>query len=318
MNSGPRVLVTGASGWTGGHLVDLAGSFTGQVLGLWRRGPGPSGTPGVAVDITDRQRLSDLLRDWRPDWIFHLAGRVPQRGTATSDDFRRINVTGTRVLFESIESSGLEPRILVAGSSVIYGEGGVDGPGITEDAALVPSDASPYAQSKLDQDRLAQEWSRPGGLDIVRARTFNQVGPGEPPAFVCASLARQVSALRHGGLSPVRIRDATAARDFTDVRDVVRAYWMLLDSGECGEVYNVCSGRATTLMELVSLLGEIAGLGDIQVMVEDRKPADDAIVRQVGDYRKLLRCCGWKPRIDLARSLEDLVSMMPVRRSATR
>ena len=308
-----RVLVTGAHGFVGGHLLELLSAEHADVeaFALVRpRGGAPVPRPGGATlleaDVDDAAAVNAALATARPDRIVHLAGQSSVHHSWIDPGATlRTNVMGVVHLMEAVRATGLRPRVLVVGSADEYGI--VDHPAVavTEDTPLRP--VSPYAVSKVAQGQLALEYAVAGGPEVLRTRTFPHTGPGRGEAFAESSFARQLVEVAAGRRPPVlSVGNLDAVRDFTDVRDVVRAYWALLERGASGEVYNVCSGQGTSIGDVLRSLLEIAGAQvDLQVDRERLRPSD--LPSLVGDPRKLREATGWEPRVPLDRTLRDLL-----------
>ena len=208
-------------------------------------------------------------------------------------------------LLDAARRAGLGQRVLVVGSAEEYGAVAEDELPIRETAPLRP--ASPYAVSKVAQAALAQLYGPAGGMRVVLTRTFHHTGPGRGEAFAESSFARQIAEIERGLRPPViEVGNLDAVRDFTDVRDIVRAYWLLLDKGEAGQVYNVCSGRGRPIREVLDvLLGHRRARVEVRVDPGRLRPSDVPV--QVGDPSRLQRATGWEPRIPLEQSLADLL-----------
>jgi GDP-4-dehydro-6-deoxy-D-mannose reductase len=213
-----------------------------------------------------------------------------------------VNVLGTLGLFDSLRAVGQAPRVLLAGSSAVYGAGG-DGP-IEETRPLQPRSA--YAASKAAQEMVALHYGSQFGLPVIRARTFNLVGPRQPAALVISEIARQIASAERGGPACLKLGNLTPQRDFTDVRDAVRAYARLAEAGLAGEVYNVCTGRAHSVRECAESLLALASVPMRLASDPSRaRPAD--IECQIGSARRLYQLTGWQPVIPFARSLADVL-----------
>ena len=314
------VLITGATGFAGGHLVEsLAGSH--RLVGWGRSTPRPELARLIesqAVDLLDRDQVRHAIASLRPATIFHLAG-APQVAESWRDTAKPLegNVLATSHLLDAIRRAGLTCRVLVTGSAAVYAPS--DAP-IKEEGTLAPG--NPYALSKLAQEQLAMRAFADDGMDIVMVRPFNHTGPRQPPAFVAPSMARQIALIEKGDVEPViRVGNLDARRDFTDVRDVVRAYWALLDmemkspAARPDTVYNVCSGRGVRLGDL---LDRLISLGGVKVEVRQDpgryRPSDIPVL--VGDPSRLRAATGWEPRIPLDRTLADLLADWRARVSA--
>jgi len=309
-----RLLVTGAGGFVGGHLVELvrqeapATSLHGVVQPhgslAW------STSQGARIheaDLDDPAAAAAVIQEVRPDGIVHLAGQSSvQQSWLDPGGTLRTNVLGIVHLLDGARSASLRPAVLVVGSAEEYGPVGEAELPIREDAPLRP--ASPYAVSKVAQGALARLYGPAGGMRVVLTRTFHHTGPGRGEAFAESSFARQIAEIEHG-LRPavIEVGNLDAVRDFCDVRDVVRAYLLLLEKGEPGQAYNVCSGRGLRIREVLDLLlASSSARVEVRVDKERLRPAD--VPAQVGDPSRLRAATAWEPRIPIAETLRDLLS----------
>jgi GDP-4-dehydro-6-deoxy-D-mannose reductase len=308
-----RLLVTGAGGFVGGHLVDfLRGEEPGvEVFGvdLPRGGVTWHAAAGVRIleaDLNDPAAAAAVVGEARPDRIIHLAGQssvhlswLDPAGTM------RTNVLGIVHLLDAVRSHGLRPSVLVVGSAEEYGPLRPEEMPIREETPLRP--ASPYAVSKVAQGALALLYGPAGGMRVVLTRTFHHTGPGRGEAFAESSFARQIAEIE-AGLRPavLKVGNLEAVRDFADVRDVVRAYWTLLDKGAAGAAYNVCSGKGRRVRDLLDLL-LAASSAHVEVQVDPARLRPSDVPAQVGDPARLRAATGWEPRIPLERTLRDLL-----------
>jgi GDP-4-dehydro-6-deoxy-D-mannose reductase len=247
-----------------------------------------------------------LLKEVRPDRIVHLAAR-----SSVADSLRdpwgtfAVNAGGTVSLLEAAAAAAPEARILIVGSAEAYGEVREDELPLTEDRPLMP--LTPYGISKAAAEQVALFYGRTRGLDVVVARAFNHTGPGQEPTFVCSDFARQIARIEAGrGAAVMRVGDLTARRDFADVRDVVRAYGLILERGNPGEIYNVCSGKARSIGEILDIL---RGFADTSIAVEadPARGRSEDVPTLVGSFAKLETAAGWRPEIPLERTLKDLL-----------
>jgi GDP-4-dehydro-6-deoxy-D-mannose reductase len=308
-----RLLVTGAHGFVGGHLLDLVRAEHAEVetYALVRpRGGAPGPARGRAVvleaDLDDAAEVASALAIARPDRIVHLAGQSSVHHSWIDPGATlRTNVMGVVHLMEGARRHGLAPRTLVVGSAEEYGLVDAARLPVAEDAPLRP--VSPYAVSKVAQGLLALEYTGPGGIEVVRTRTFHHTGPGRGEAFAESSFARQIVEIAAGRRPPVlAVGNLEAVRDYTDVRDVVRAYWALLETGAPGAVYNVCSGRGVRVGDLLRRMIALARVEvDVRQDPDRFRPSDIPVL--VGDPGRLRAATGWEPRIDLERTLGDLL-----------
>ena len=297
------VLVTGAAGFAGSHLVEhLRASPT------HRAGGGGSSSHVVAwtretVDLLDRDRVRAAIRDLRPAQIYHCAG-VPHVAESFRDTAQPLagNVLATEYLFDALRRAGVRPRVLIPGSATVYAPSSEP---ISETGVIAP--ASPYAVSKLAQEQLALRAMQEDGLDVVVTRSFNHTGPRQAAAFAAPSMARQIALIERGQLEPVlKVGNLEARRDLTDVRDVVRAYTSLMKSGSPGVVYNVASGVGRSIRSVLeALLSRSRVPVRIEVDPARMRPNDAAAI--VGDCSRLENATGWKPAVSFDRMLDDLL-----------
>ena len=310
-----RVLITGITGFAGSHLAEhILDQHPGsQVFGLVRWRSRMENLEGFVrrvelheADLKDIVSLRKSLAEIKPDRIFHLAAQsfVPTSWTCPAETFA-INAIGQINLFEAILSLKLEPLIQVAGSSEEYGFVGPDEVPMKETNPLRP--LSPYAVSKVAQDLLAYQYFRSYGLKTVRTRGFNHTGPRRGEVFICSNFAQQIARIEKGKAEAViHVGNLEAKRDFTDVRDMVRAYWLTLDKGEPGDVYNIGTGRAHTMQEILDMLLSMSSV-PVKVKVDPRRlrPSDVPIL--LSDSGKFKKLTGWEPRIPLHKTLQDLL-----------
>lgn len=309
-----RILITGITGFVGGHLVDLLASRGDVLIGLSRRGAWPAGLAHLhgraellAGDAGDAGRVSAALSHARPDWVVHLAGYAsPGRSALEPDRCWDDNLTATRTLYDAIARSGRRPRVLFVSSGLVYGEPDEPDGACDEGTTLKP--ATPYAASKAAADLLSYQYTRNPGLDIVRVRLFNQIGPRQTADYAAANFARQI-VVAEAGKQPavVETGDLNARRDITDVRDTVAAFPLLLEKGKTGEAYNAGRGETYRIREL---LDRLLALARVKVEVRERsepgRKADTAVTR--ADTRKLRQATGWEPRIPLDQTLADVLN----------
>jgi GDP-4-dehydro-6-deoxy-D-mannose reductase len=305
-----KVLVTGAAGFVAGHLFDFLRREQPslELVGVVRPGRRWA-RAGVAVREADLEdpRATDLLFDYeRPDRIVHLAGQSSvHRSWEDPAGTLRANVQGLLNLLEAVRRRGLSPRVLVVGSAEEYGHAEARDLPLKEDAPLRP--LSPYAVSKVAQGFLALQYVLSHGLPVIRTRTFQHTGPGRGESFAESSFARQIVDIERGRSPVLSVGNLESVRDFSDVRDVVRAYWALLEHGRPGEVYNVCSGRGVRMRDVLETLLAVAGVAaEIRTDPTRLRPSD--VPALVGDPTRLRDDTGWQPMIPLERSLSDLLA----------
>jgi GDP-4-dehydro-6-deoxy-D-mannose reductase len=305
------ILITGAGGFAGQYLIRelLKNGRTGQIWGLdFHYPPGLIQHPSVRyheADITDYHDLANLLDRLKPDQVYHLAGfSSGAKAQINPLAAYRVNVIGTLHLLEAIRQSVPAAKILVITSAEVYGAG--DTPGKkTETSPLLP--LGPYAASKACVDIACRQYFTTYGLKVVVARPGPHTGPGQPAVFALPSFARKIAQIKAGGLPPVlTVGNLSVKRDFLDVRDVVRAYRLLMRKGKPGEAYNVSSGKAVQLSSLVKFLITLSGIKiTVQQDPQLLRKADLALLR--ADNRKLKRATGWKPRYIIRETLKNLL-----------
>jgi GDP-4-dehydro-6-deoxy-D-mannose reductase len=309
-----RVLITGVTGFVGSHLADyLVARGDCELFGTyrWRSRMDNVGHLGsritlVECDLKDGGAVRRMLAGVHPDRVFHLAAQsyVPTSWMSPGETITA-NVSCQLNLFEAIRDSGLAARVHVAGSSEEYGLVRKDELPIREENPLRP--LSPYAVSKVAQDYLAYQYWMSHRVHTVRTRGFNHTGPRRGDVFVTSNFARQIAEAEKGLREPaILVGNLEAIRDFTDVRDMVRAYWLALDRGEPGEVYNVCSGRGYTIQNVLDILRGLAQTKvDIHPDPSRLRPSDVEVL--IGDCSRFQRLTGWHPTIPLEVSLKDLL-----------
>jgi len=312
-----RVLITGIEGFVGGHLTELVLGQKGvELFGTSLEGglspyliPHRSAIDVRKVDVTDAQAVGALIRDIRPDRIIHLAALTYVPASMKNPvQTLQTNLLGGIHVLEAVrelqQTSGHSAHLLFVSTGEVYGSVDPDDMPITEDCPLRPQ--NPYASSKAAVDLIAQQYHRSFGLNITVARPFNHVGAGQAPIFVCSNFARQFAEIAAGRREPVlHVGNLDSSRDFTDVHDVVRAYWDLFERRSEDTVFNVCSGRSHSISEVLALLMEISTLKvSLEQQTERLRSYDVSIV--VGDSRRLKRATGWKPERSLRQSLTDL------------
>lgn len=304
-----RALVTGGSGFVGRHLASLLAGKGCTTWSLDRRGGGPPGTTPIVADLSDAAAAGRAVEETRPDLVFHLAARTPANAPeSTAADWLGGDPVATHHLLEAVHAHAPHARVLVISSSAVYGHVPLEALPIAETSPLQPTTL--YGVAKAAVELVALRFHAVHGLHVVRVRPFNLVGPGEPVAMLTSTLAAQVARIAAGGAPAVaRMRHRATSRDYADVRDAVRAYWLLLERGAPGEVYNVCAGHAVAIGHLAERLLALAG---VAARIEETAPAPAPgdILAQAGDGTKLAAATGWAPEIPLDRSLADLLASL--------
>ncbi len=302
-----RALITGAAGFVGRYLVNLLVEKGYQVyavdLKLQQASPFFANVIAREVDITDKNALSETLAEFEFDEVYHLAGIATTSGN-DRDRYYHVNFLGTINLLEALRERAPATRILYVGSSNVYGLVPLDEQPITEERCFTP--INHYAASKAAGDAAACAYAIEG-MYIIRARPFNHTGPGQSTDFVCARLAKLIAEIACGLVEPVvDAGNLDTQRDFSDVRDVVQAYWLLLQRGIPGEAYNVCSEKAYSVRQIAAMLAELGRVEiELRSQPELQRKADIPIL--LGSARKLRQDSGWQPAIPFSQTLSDLL-----------
>lgn len=287
-----KALVTGGTGFVGRHLVAHLRESGDEVV-------------VAESDVTDREAVRAELSAAQPDAVYHLAGlaHVGASWDQPGETFR-VNAQGTVEVLAAAAALGAPPRVLVVSSAEVYGAVAPEQVPLDEDAPAAP--ASPYAASKLAAEIAAAQAHRGWGLPALWVRAFNHTGPGQAPTFLIPALAKRIATAERTGEALLPVGNLSPRRDFTDVRDVVRAYRLLVDKGEAGRLYNVCTGTAVSVQEVAD---RMRGLATVEVRFE----VDDELVRPVdvpvlaGDNRRLVDATGWEPTFTLDQTLADVL-----------
>jgi GDP-4-dehydro-6-deoxy-D-mannose reductase len=303
-----RVLVTGANGFAGGHLCAalLARGHTVLRAGKAHDNSDPD---LLALDLLDRENVSSIIERTQPDAIAHLAAQafVPA-SLADPLDTYDVNAGGTARLLEAVRaidrSRDEKIRVLAVGSADVYGPQPTGAYPLTESCA--PSAANPYAASKIAAEAFAVAASRSFGTDVVVTRAFNHIGPGQDERFAVSSFARKIARIAAGADPVMYVGNLDAERDFSDVRDVVAAYTLLLEKrGDSGEIYNIAGGRAVSMREMLRRLVTISRTAvEIRNDPQLMRPSDIPLL--LGSAEKLHAATGWTAAYSLDASLRDI------------
>lgn len=308
-----RVFITGIAGFAGSHLAELLLKDGEEVLGTFLQ---DEPLQNIEVfqddlrlfpcDVRDADTLKKIMKEVQPEEIYHLAAIafIP----ASINDPRatfETNLLGTLNVFEAAKGMGDNPRILFVGSADEYGMVANDELPVTEDNPLRP--ASPYSVSKVSASLLAYQYGLAEKAHVVRTRSFNHTGPRQSSQFVCSDFARQIVEAEMGkGAPEIHVGNLKPKRDFTDVRDVVRAYRDVLRHGEPCEVYNICSGTSVGIGEILDMLISLSGR-QIRVIERPERTRKCDVDEIRGDYGKIKLTTGWMPLISLEKTLEDMI-----------
>jgi GDP-4-dehydro-6-deoxy-D-mannose reductase len=312
-----RALVTGASGFVGGHLCEHLVAEGDQVVGISAGGEWPPDLSHLnwsvrieRLDITEgvEDDLEDLIVRKQPEVIYHLAAQSnPQQSLDDPRGTWTLNLVGTLNLLEAVRAAGRfhpSPRVILVSSGTCYGDPAPEHIPVREDCPLRPN--NPYAASKAAADLLGIQHHLAHGTDAIVVRPFNHAGPRQSPRYVLAALAAQVAEVEAGRKECVEVGNLDVVRDFTDVRDVVRGYRLLAHRGTAGEIYNLGSGRGTKIADALEHLRTLAARPvDVRVDPARVRPVDLPLL--VADAGKLRAATGWEPAYSIERTLADML-----------
>ena len=320
-----RVLITGITGFVGSHMAEYALDKGAQVFGStrWRSKTENiehlrSKVTFIESDLRDLSSVRALLETSVPDYVVHLAAQsfvgvswhAPAE-TLTTNIISQVN------LLEALRGLKMSPRFLAVGSSEEYGLVLEDEVPIKETNPLRP--LSPYAVSKVTQDMMGYQYFKSYGLPIIRTRAFNHEGPRRGDVFVTSNFARQVAEIEAGLREPVvYVGDLTPRRDYSDVRDIVRGYWLLLERGEPGEVYNLCSGHSWSIQQVLDFVLNLSTVKGIEVKTDPARLRPSDVMILEGDPTKMHKATGWKVEIPFERTLTELLDYWRQRTRASR
>jgi GDP-4-dehydro-6-deoxy-D-mannose reductase len=321
-----RALVTGVNGFVGGHLVDQLHEHGDVVVGLSLHTTWPPGRETLAQSVrlepcdlatVGLEALTDLVGRKKPEAIYHLAAQSnPQASLADPQGTWSANLLGTLNLLEAVKAAKLTPlpRIVLVGTGVSYGNPAPEFLPVTEACPVRPN--NPYAASKAAVDLLGVQNFLTDGLPVLMARPFNHSGPGQADLYALSSFAKQVAEIEAGRRARIEVGNLNVVRDFTDVRDIVRAYRLLVERGRAGEIYNIGSTRDVSLAAMLEVLRGLART-PIEVHVDPARlrPVDQP--RLLADASKLKADTGWEPRYSIEQTLADMLNWWRERLAAT-
>lgn len=308
-----KILVTGASGFAGSHLVEfLIENKNHNIFGTYYSSNSLENLAKVKdkinlfkLDLTDQEQTNNLINKVKPDEVYHLAAFASAAGSFSSPTKTVVNNISSQLnLFEALKKNNLKTaKILIVSSAEVYGDVDPKDLPINEETRLNPT--NPYAVSKLTQDFLGKQYFLADNLNIVIARPFNHIGPRQSPDFVVSSFAKKIVEIEKGKRGAVLpVGNLEAKRDFTDVKDVVLAYSLLMEKGKAGEAYNIGSGKSYKISEILEKLLKLA---NIKVSITQDKslfrPIDNPNL--VCNFNKLRSLTGWEPKIGIDQTLRD-------------
>lgn len=309
-----NVLATGISGFAGSHLADfllrlpepvkIYGTHYHEDIAQSHLRFISSSLNLVSCDITDSHAIREVLKISKPDIIFHLAGisYVPQAEQEKNSAFQ-INTIAVHHFLEAAREIVPKSRIVLISTSEVYGKVSPQEVPLTEAHAIQPHNV--YGASKAAMEIIASESFSSEDMNIVVLRAFNHIGPRQSDRFVVSNFAHQIARIKLGLQEPVlRVGDLSALRDFTDVRDIVRGYWLAALKAKKGDVYNICSGKAYTIQEIPSRLSKLAGI-DVQITTDPARLRKNDLPVLLGSFQKLKTDTGWEPEHSFEKSLKD-------------
>lgn len=310
-----RVLITGVSGFVGSHMVEyLLKKGNIEIYGLRRWQDRTDNIEHlkdkfitVEGDITDGISMRRIINNIQPDKIFHLAAQsfVPTSWKAPEETLTT-NIIGTLKIFEAVSDSGINPDIQIACSSEEYGLVYSEEMPVKEDNALRP--LSPYAVSKVACDYLGYQYYQSYGLRIFRTRAFNHEGPRRGEVFVTSNFAKQIAEIEKGKKEPIIfVGNLNSKRDWSDVRDIVNAYWLVTERGKPGEIYNIASGKSRTVKEMLDILLSFSKV-KIKIKLDQTRMRPSDAETLEGDCTKFKKVTGWKPKISFKETLKDTLN----------
>ena len=290
-----KTLILGGSGFVGTHMLARSPDWTKTIV------------EGRGVDIRDKEALRFLIKNTQPDYVVNLAAITTVKEAIVSPkDSYDITFYGSLNVLEILRDCKFQGTFLYVSSSEVYGHPTASSLPLNENSILAPM--SPYSVGKIATEYLCSYWQEANKFSIIIARPFTHIGPGQSDRFSIASFSRQVSKIVQGEQDPViKVGDINTTRDFTDVRDIVDAYWLLLESGKSGEIYNVCSGTENKISSVLDRLVAVSGQ-NIDIQIDSDRLRNIEQQRIVGSAQKLCEVTGWVPKISLEDTLSDMLN----------
>ncbi len=310
-----KILITGVSGFAGKHLAELALEKKNvELFGISRSlkkfeaafGDQKNKVHFSECDLLSAKAVKSTLSKIKPDRIFHLAGQsyVPTSITFPQETLSE-NILGQLNILEAVRALELKPLIHIAGSAAVYGNVPKSELPIREISPFRPT--SPYAVSKAAQQLLSVQYFKSFGLKIIHTNAFSHIGPGQDERFAASSFAKQIALIEVGRQKPViQVGNLHSQKDFTDVRDMVSGYWLALEKGAPGQVYNICSGKTLAIKDILNGLVRLSSVR-IKLHVDPKRVRSYDISVLKGDASKFQKATGWKPKIAIQTTLKDLL-----------
>lgn len=307
-----KVLITGVEGFAGSHLAQWVLDQQAVVHGTVYPSASQRNIEGLKnlhvhpLDILDQDRLSSLVKQVKPGYIFHLAGQSNvAASTRLADQTLRTNVMGNFNIIEAVRKNARKPRLLIVGSANEYGKVASKDLPITEQYPLNPD--NPYAVSKVCQELMGRYYATHDDLDIVTVRPFNHIGPRQALGFVCSDFAHQLVQIERKEKPPLmEVGNLNVYRDFTDVRDMVRGYWLALAKGKKGGLYNLCSGRYYSIKSLLNSMIAMTGC-KVEIKIKAGMIRSNENRYFYGDCSKFQKITKWKTQIPMEETLRDIL-----------
>ena len=307
-----RILITGVSGFVGGHLVKHLRSLNRnqQIHGTVFSHRQPESTNDMAshrIDLRNQAEVTDLIAQIKPEYIFHLAGQafIPRSFEYPWETLEN-NIRSQLNILEACRKAEISPRILITSSAEVHGIVTPDQIPINENTPVNPN--SPYSVSKVAQELLGIQYFKTYNIPVICVRPFNHIGPGQKPSFVAPAFASQIAKIEAGQQAPIMlVGDLSAKRDFTDVRDIVRAYQLVLEHGQAGTIYTVASGKSHTIQQLLDQLLELSTMPSIQIETDPKRMRPSKVPILQGSCERLNQATGWRPTFTFEQTLEDIL-----------
>jgi GDP-4-dehydro-6-deoxy-D-mannose reductase len=299
-----RALVTGINGFAGGHLANFLIKKNFKVFGVDRIETKIRGIIFFKIDITNKGEVSNLIKDSNPDLIFHLAAVSSVKACKENpQSTKNVNIIGTENLLSACIKNNINPKILIPSSAHVYGI-----PEYTPIDEMHPvNPINEYAKSKFEQENVSLKFFKEHNLNVIISRSFNHIGPNQPTGFVCSDFAKQIAEIEKELIKPeIHVGDLSPIRDFSDVRDIIRAYLLLLEKGKSGEKYNVGSGIGYTIKEILTKLIE-KSISKINIIEDKSLFRKSEIPTLIANNKKFVDITNWKPEFSIDQSLKDIL-----------